>query len=48
MATLITQTQPSTVQTRRSCAFGRLAQLFYIAWNDRALMQLAPTRRMGD
>ena len=48
MATPITQTQPSTVQIRRSCAFGRLAQLFYIAWNDRALMRLAPTRRMGD
>ncbi len=48
MATPITQTQPSTVQTGRSCAFGRLARLFYIAWNDQALMRLAPTRRMGD
>ena len=48
MATPITQIQPSPVQTRRSCAFGRLAQLFHIAWNDRALMRFAPTRRMGD
>ncbi len=48
MATPITQTQPSTVQSGRSCAFGRLARLFYITWNDRALMRLAPTRRMGD
>ncbi len=48
MATTITQTQPSTVQSGRSCAFGRLARLFYITWNDRALMRLAPTRRMGD
>jgi len=48
MAPAITQTQPSTVRSGRSCAFGRLARLFYIAWNDRALMRLAPTRRMGD
>ena len=48
MATPITQNQPSTVQTGRSCAFSRLARSFYIAWNDRALMRLAPTRLLGD
>jgi hypothetical protein len=48
MATPITQTQPSTLQVGRLCAFGRLARLFYVAWNDRALMRLAPTTRMGD
>ena len=43
----IAQTQPSTVQSGR-CAFGRLARLFYITWNDRDMMRLAATRLMGD
>ena len=47
MTAPITQTQPSTVQSGR-CVFGRLARLFYVAWNDRALMRLGPTRRMGN
>ena len=47
MATPITQTQPSTVQIGRSCAFGRLTRLFYIAWNDQALMRFAPRKANG-
>ncbi len=42
--TLNTQTQP----TGRSCFFGQVARLFYDAWSEKALMRLAPTRRLDD
>ena len=46
--TLNTQTQPSIVQSGRSCFFGQVARLFYDAWGEKALMRLAPTRRLDD
>jgi len=41
--TLDTQTHP-IVQNGRSCLFGKVAQLFYDAWGEKALMRFAPTR----
>ena len=45
--TINTQTQP-IVQSGRSCFLGEVARLFYGAWRERALMRLAPTRRLDD
>ena len=44
--TLNTQTQPSICGPQTF--FGRVARLVYDAWGEKALMQLAPTRRLDD
>ena len=48
MATLATQTRALIVQRGPFCILSTLARVFYEAHKDKALMRLAPTKRMGD
>ena len=47
MATATTQTRAPIVQRGPFCIFSTVARVFHETHKDKALMRLAPTRRMS-